>query len=472
MSKTMKYLTMLAAIAFLPVNVVFPQSLLELQSQGWQQVDQILERIKAPEFKEQEFLVTKYGLTGNSETDNRQALGQLIDLVGTRGGGTIRFPEGTYFFDGPIHLKSDIHLHLDKNALIFFSSNAASYLPAVKVRWEGTVCYNYSPLIYGFQIKNIAITGEGTIDGAALEWSKNWRKKQNPDKDVLRKMGNDLVPEEQRVFGNGYLDLDKDGQDDGYGDEKQHYLRPSLIELYECENILISGVTIKNSPFWTVHPVFSKNIIIDGIKVFGETVNDDGIDPDSSEDVLIQNCMIQTHDDAISIKAGRDQDAWNRPPSRNIIIRKNQLFSGVNALCVGSEMSGGVHSIYAYDNVIKGGKHAINFKCNLDRGGEVKDIFIRNLDIESCDEAMFIFRMDYHGYRGNHFPTKFRDFYVSDIHCKSVEGTAFKIVGVPEEPIINVFLKDIVIEESGEAKEIRHAENIIFDNVSVNGKKL
>jgi polygalacturonase len=172
MSKSMKYLTILAAIAFLPINNVFPQSLLELQSQGWQQVDQILKRIKAPVFKEQEFLVTEYGLTGNSETDNRQALGQLIDLVSSRGGGTIRFPEGSYFFDGPIHLKNDIRLHLDKNALIFFSSNAASYLPAVKVRWEGTVCYNYSPLIYGFQIKNIAITGEGTIDGAALEWSK------------------------------------------------------------------------------------------------------------------------------------------------------------------------------------------------------------------------------------------------------------------------------------------------------------
>jgi polygalacturonase len=336
------------------------------------------------------------------------------------------------------------------------------------VRWEGTVCYNYSPLIRGYQLENVAITGGGTIDGAAREWSIEWRKHQNPDKARLRQMGNDKVPDRQRVFGNGYLDLNGDGVDDGFGDGQQHYLRPSLLELYECNNVLIEGLTLRDSPFWTVHPVFCKNVTIRNLRIYGETLNDDGIDPDSSEDMLIEGCEIRTHDDAIAIKAGRDQDAWDRPGSRNIIVRKNHLFSGVNALCIGSEMSGGVENLYAYDNYIAGGRHALNFKCNLDRGGQVQRVFIKDIEIESCQDAMFIFRMDYHGYRGNHFPTRFNDFYVSGIRCKEVLKTPFRIVGVEDQPITRILLDDINIEEAGEESVIEFAKNLVFHQVYVN----
>ena len=445
---------------------------IQKREEGWKKVDGILDRIIEPQFGKTFVRCTEYGLKADSSTNNVEALYNILRNLSSHGGGTVFFPAGQYFFDGPIHLRSNIRLHLEEGSRIFFSNNPKNYLPAVKVRWEGTVCYNYSPLIYGYQLKNVAITGKGTIDGAALDWSKNWRKKQNPDKDRLRKMGNDKIPEIQRVFANGYLDLDGDNKDDGFGDGNQHYLRPSLIELYECENILIDGITLKNSPFWTVHPVFSKNITIRGINVFGETVNDDGIDPDSCEDVLIESCDIKTHDDAISIKAGRDQDAWDRPGSRNIIIRNNKLRSGVNAICVGSEMSGGVENVFINDNLIKDGKHALNFKCNLDRGGEVKNIYIRKLAIDSCDEAMFIFRMDYHGYRGNNYPTVFSDFFVSEINCEHVNGTVFKIVGVPTAPIRRIFLENIHVKEAGAILEQRHTEEIHFSNVSVNGKAL
>ncbi|MBA7548505.1 hypothetical protein ES705_40965 [subsurface metagenome] len=315
----------------------------------------------------------------------------------------------------------------------------------------------------------MAITGKGIIDGAANAWSREWREHQNPDKARLRQLGNDTVPEQQRVFANGYLDLDGDDEDDGYGDGMQHYLRPTLIELYECEGVLIEGLTLRDSPFWTVHPVFSKNVTLRNLKIYGESLNDDGIDPDSSEDVLIEGCEIKTHDDAIAIKAGRDQDAWDRPGSRNIIVRNNHLLSGVNALCIGSEMSGGVENLYAYDNYIAGGKHALNFKCNLDRGGQVQKVYIKDIEIESCQDAMFIFRMDYHGYRGNHFPTKFNDFYVSGIKCKKVEMTPFRIVGVAEEPITRILLDNITIDEVGEESVIEFAESLLFNEVRIQG---
>ncbi len=470
------YLPIFLSIAFLlqvcqsdqPETFTYKQAK-KLEIKAWDELTGILERIIPPEFPNQQVPITDFGGIGDSITDNHEAFGKAINELAGSEGGTLSVPPGQYFIDGPIHLKSNINLHIEEGARIFFSNNPESYLPAVKVRWEGTVCYNYSPLIYGYQLENLAITGKGIIDGAAREWSIEWRKHQNPDKTRLRQMGNDTVPEQQRVFANGYLDLDGDGRDDGYGDGMQHYLRPTLIELYECEGVLIEDLTVRNSPMWTVHPVFSKNVTLRNLKIYGESLNDDGIDPDSSEDLLIEGCEIKTHDDAIAIKAGRDQDAWDRPGSRNIIVRNNHLLSGVNAICIGSEMSGGVENLYAYDNYIAGGKHALNFKCNLDRGGQVQKVYIRDIEIESCQDAMFIFRMDYHGYRGNHFPTKFNDFYVSGIKCKKVEKIPFRIVGVNEEPITRILLDNITIDEAGEDNVIEFAEELVFNEVSIQG---
>ena len=444
----------------------------KLESKAWDELPGILDRIIPPQFPDRQVLVSDFGGIGDSVTNNYKAFEKAINDLAVSGGGMLKVSPGQYFIDGAIHLKSHINLHIEEGARIFFSNNPDSYLPAVKVRWEGTVCYNYSPLIYGYQLENVAITGKGIIDGTANAWSKEWREHQNPDKARLRQMGNDTVPEQQRVFAKGYLDLDGDDEDDGYGDGMQHYLRPTLIELYECEAVLIEGLTLRDSPFWTVHPVFSKNVTLKNLKIYGESLNDDGIDPDSSEDVLIEGCEIRTHDDAIAIKAGRDQDAWDRPGSRNIIVRNNHLLSGVNALCIGSEMSGGVEGLYIYDNYIADGKHALNFKCNLDRGGQVQKVYIKDIEIESCQDAMFIFRMDYQGYRGNHFPTKFNDFYVSGIQCKEVAKTPFRIVGVEEEPITRILLDNITIDEAGEESVIEFAESLVFNEVRIQGSLL
>ncbi|MEM9895558.1 MAG: glycosyl hydrolase family 28 protein, partial [Bacteroidota bacterium] len=276
----------------------------ELEQEGWAQVPAILERIIPPTFPDSVFLLTDYGAIGDSVTNSLPAMKRAISACSNAGGGKIIVPHGQFFMDGPIHLKTNVHLYLSKGARIFFTNDYEKYLPAVKVRWEGTVCYNFSPLIYAYQQRNIAITGEGIIDGAAREWSIEWRKVQKPDKKILRQMGNDTIPVHQRVFATGFLDLDSDGNDDGYGDGKLHYLRPSLVVFYECENILLDGIHLRDSPFWTLHPVFSKNVTIRNIDVYGRVLNDDGIDPDSSEDVLIEGCTVATHDDAISIKAG------------------------------------------------------------------------------------------------------------------------------------------------------------------------
>lgn len=438
---------------------------------AWQyQVPAILQRIQVPTFPEREVDPRDYSLSHSADADHRQVLQDAIDYCAEQGGGRVVVPTGDWFLAGPLHLRSNVHLHLADNATLLFSDEPTHYLPAVKVRWEGTVCWNYSPLIYAFQQTNIAITGgqNARINGQGLEWSKDWRAQQKPDKKRLRQMGNDEVPEDQRVFANGFLDLDSDGQDDGYGDGQLHFLRPTLIELYECENILLENLHLSGSPFWTVHPVFSHNITIRGLTIEGGYLNDDGIDPDSCSDVLIEDCTISTEDDAISIKAGRDQDAWARSGTEGVIVRNCQLNSGVNAFCVGSEMSGGVRQVFVEDCTIQGGKHGINFKCNLDRGGQVERVFFRSIKVDTLAEAFLIFRMDYHGYRGNHFPTRFNDFYLQDIQVQRVQGVPFKIVGVPDQPIERVWLWGVSILEAEQGSVVAHAEQLLLDNVMVN----
>ncbi len=442
----------------------------KLEKEGWAKVPDIIKSVKCPSFPENTVLLTDFGGKGDKHSDNRLAFSKALQALSKKGGGKLIVPPGEYFVDGPIILKDNINIEIQKNARVFFSTNTESYLPLVKQRWGGVVLYNYTPLIYGYQLKNIALTGKGTIDGTGAEWSNAWRKREHTDVDKVRQMGNDRIPENQRVFGNGFLDLNGDGKDDGYGDSKRHFLRLPLIHFYECKNVMIKNLTIKDSPFWTIHTAFCKNITIKNITVKGDAANNDGIDPDSCENVLIENCLINTSDDAIAIKAGRDQDAWDRPGTKNIVIRNNRLSSRANALCIGSEMSGGVSSVFVENNVLLKGAHALCFKCNLDRGGFVSNIYIRNIKIETANKAILIFRMDYHGYRGNHFPTHFSDFFISDITCKKVTQKPFKIIGVKDSPIQRIFLNNIKVEKAGEKSVFEYTKDIILKNVAVNGK--
>lgn len=449
-----------------------PEEAERLEAAAWARLPEILERIKEPVFPNNVVDLTDFGGNGDGVTDNRRNFEKAIAHLASKGGGKLTVPAGVYFIDGPIVMKSSIHLELHKDATIRFSSNPSSYLPAVKQRWEGTVCYNYSPLIRGHNLSNIALTGQGKIDGGAVEWSKSWKSKQNPDKSRLREMGSTKVADHHRVFGNGFLDLDGDGKDDGYGDGKPHYLRPSLIEFYECENILIEGLTITGSPFWTVNPVFCTNVIGRNLRIISNSPNDDGFDPDSCENVLIENCFINTRDDAISIKAGRDQDAWDRPMSRNIVIRNNTLKAGANGICIGSEMSGSVENVFVENNTVIRAGNALKFKSNMDRGGFIRSVFIRNIDVEFCKQSLIDFTTDYHGYRGGNFPVKYRDFYISKMSCEETGRAAFEIVGVESEPVRRVYLNDIHVKKSGRTPEavIKHSQDIIFRDVTVAGK--
>jgi len=235
-----------------------------------------------------------------------------------------------------------------------------------------------------------------------------------------------------------------------------------LIELYECKNVLLADLTIKNSPFWTVHPVFCENVILRQLSVFGDALNDDGIDPDSSEDVLIEYCTIDTHDDAISVKAGRDQDAWSRKGSKRIFIENNALSSQSNAFCIGSEMSGGVAEVYMRNNTIKRANKAINLKCNLDRGGSIAYVFIRDVTADSVSSDLVKVQMDYHSYRGGNFPTHIHHLFVKNVEVGHVGAYPVQIIGVEQSKVSNVYIDGLSVPPATASWRFRDTENVIL----------
>jgi polygalacturonase len=443
-------LACLSAMSCLPATVGWAAPVKGVMSS----LPDVLRRIKAPRFPNRDFDIQRYGAIGDGKTDCKAAIGKAIAECHAKGGGRVVVPAGIFLSNGPIHLASNVNLHLQKDATILFGTNPADYLPTVLVRWESTRCYNYSPLIYAFQQVNVAITGQGTIDGQAnLFWS-DWKLKQTPDQLALREMGTKLTPLEQRVFGSG------------------HYLRPTLCELYECRNVLLEGVTFKRSPFWTVHPVFCTNVTVRGVHVLPGTTNDDGCDPDSCRDVLIEDCVFETADDNIAIKAGRDQDAWGDRGCENIVIRRcKNIRSGANAYTVGSEMSGGVRNVWILDGEIGVAKGALCIKSNSDRGGVVENIWARNIGAEACDTCIQL-ETDYKGVRAHPYPPQYRNLHFEEVRCRNAKKRGISSVGIVAKPIDGVYLKDITIDSAATDVELVSTHNVEMQNVRINGRLL
>ncbi len=330
----------------------------------WKQVPAILKRIVAPTFPARDFVITNYGAAPGGQTDCTAAISQAIEACVQAGGGRVVVPAGE-FLTGPIHLKSGVNLHLDVNAVLKFSTDPKAYLPAVFTRFEGTECYNYSPLIYALGQENIAVTGDGTLDGQAD--GSNWLAwKKSAQRAKLIKMADENVPVEQRQFGTG---------DD---------LRPDFVEFNRCRNILIEGVKIRRSPMWELHPLLCTNVTVRGVNIVSHGPNNDGCDPESCNDVLIENCLFDTGDDCIAIKSGKNADGRRvGVPAQNIIIRDCTMRDGHAGTAIGSEISGSCSNVFvehcemSSPNLVC----ALRLKSNAARGGVLQNIFMRDVNV-------------------------------------------------------------------------------------------
>jgi len=417
--------------------------------EGWDLLPEILSRIVPPTFPDHDFVVTDYGAVGDGITDCNPAFKKAIAACTKAGGGRVVVPKGTFLTNGPIHLDNNVNFHVTKDAKIMFGTHFDDYLPHVRVRCEGTECYSYSPLVYAYQKTNIALTGKGTLNGQAENSWAMWPLKLKPrttTNEELRELNHKEVPAEDiKIYG-----------------------KPTFFEPFECTNVLIEDVTILDYPFWCVHPTFCTNVTIRRLKIDSHNSNNDGLDPDSCTDVLMEDCWLDQSDDCVAIKAGRDNSAWRRGrPCENIVIRN--MPSNFEGVAIGSEMSGGVRNVFIYDCDYNGGD-ILYCKSNLDRGGFIKDIYVKNLNVGKA--RILRLRNNYHGYRGGNFPTEFRNINIENVHIKQGDDETISCQGVEGALVYDVFIKNVTIDtlEKGPIMHLRHAENVVLTNVSIAGE--
>ncbi len=414
----------------------------------------ILDRIYAnePSIPSQEEVISP---CAQSEEALHLMIQAAIDRLSHAGGGTVRLEKGTYPLNGPIRMKSGVRLHLPEGARLEFSGDPEDFLPAVLTRWEGTLAFNYSPMLYAFQARDIALTGKGTISGNGGKAFAAWRDKQDPAQDRLRKQGNEGVPLFERVYGEG------------------DFLRPPLVQFINCRRVRIEGTTFTNSPFWIVHLVFSEYVVVRDIRVDSQRLNNDGVNPDSSAYVLIEDSYFRTGDDAVAIKSGRDAEGRGLAMrSENIVIRNNTFAEVHNGVAIGSELSGGVRNILIENCRFGTGGNLIYFKSNLDRGGEIAGVVVRDITVGHAKDSLLRFQTNYHSWRGGNHPTTFRDILVEDIHCGQVDGVGIWTNGLESRPLRNVVLKNITIEEAETPVRMSGHDDVRFESVFINDREV
>ena len=416
------------------------------------EIERIVNRIQLPVIPEYKVSVTQFGAKGDSVTNCKGAFDKAMKACSKKQGGTIVVPKGVYTINGPIHFVSNVNLHLEAGAKIRFGSNPDDY-PLVLSSWEGTMLYNYSPMIYANNVQNVAITGTGTIDGEAKNTWIKWKPLEGKDKALSREMNHNNVSLKERVFGKG------------------HYLRPQMIQFLNSKNILIEDVTIEDSPFWCVHLLKSKSITLRRLKYDAHNNNNDGIDPEYASDVLIENIQFNNGDDNIAIKAGRDDEgrANFNNPSENIVIR-NCEFKGLHAVVIGSEMSAGVRNVFV-DNCKSGGylKRGIYIKTNSDRGGYVKDLYFSNIAFGQVEDCIYM-TANYHGEGSGLYPSKISDVSISNVSCESASNAAIVIEGFPEKKVENIILDNITVKSAKIGMTLTNTQNVSVSEIVIGDK--
>jgi polygalacturonase len=419
---------------------------------GWDQLPSILANIVPPTFPDNDFAITDYGAVDSPDADAAPALAAAIAACNRAGGGRVVVPAGQWMSNGPIHLLSNVNLYLEAGATIKFTTDPNRYLPVQLVRWQGVRCYNYSPLIYAYQQENIAITGSGTLDGQGSPTWYPWVKKQTPDWTMLQEMAREGVPVEKRIFG------------------PDHFLRPGFFEPYDCKNILVEGVTLQGSPFWTLHPTFCTNVTIQEVTVWAGTANDDGCDPDSCEYVLVAGCSFSTNDDNVSIKAGLNPDAVGLPSCENIVIQScNCLSSDWSGLTIGTQVGGVVRNVFIENCTTNNSINAHFIKGHANWGGGVEDIYIRSNHIYSCDSLLAL-KPDSDDEAGTMGPPRFSNINLADITCEDAKAIAFNFTGDARLPIDGVVLIDISFENAKKLDVIANTAGIEASEITLKGK--
>lgn len=435
----------------------------------WAEMLDIIAAIDSPTFPNEKYNVIDFGADPTGKISSGNNIAMAIKKCHQSGGGYVIIPKGDYI-SGPIHLMSNVNLHLEEGSIIRFSTDPKDYLPLVNTSFEGIEMYNYSPLIYANNQTNIAVTGKGTLDGQASNenWWKwkgaldyGWTKGTPHQKDslglpTLAKMAEDGVAIEDRRFGEG------------------RYLRPTFIEPFECQNVLIQGIKIIHAPFWIIHPYRSTDITVDGVTVESHGPNNDGCDPEHCKNVLIKNCTFNTGDDCIAIKSGRDHDGRRiNIKSENIIVQNCKMIDGHGGVVMGSEISSGVRNVFVEDCKMSSPNldRVIRIKTNSRRGGTTENVYVRNIEVGEVRECVLKINMHYATYENQtgDYPPTIRNIHLQNIKVKKGGKFGLLINGLKESPIKNITLRNVSISQVELPYSIDNAIDIDFIDTYFNG---
>lgn len=393
-------------------------------------------QLQRPVFQDKTFDIRKFRAIGDGTAKNTEAFRQAIASCTAGGGGKVLVPAGKWL-TGAIHLRSNVNLHLEEGAELHFSDDPNDYLPVVFTRWAGFEVMNYSPLIYAIDCENIAVTGPGKLYGHGQAWW-NWCSLHEGTTGAgmqIQSMVLQGVPPEKRLFGN-----------------PEHGLRPQFINPVRCKNVLLEGFTIAQpGPFWTIHFLYCENVISRGLKLFtAGGPNTDGINLDSSRYALMEDCFLDTGDDAVCMKSGINEDGWRvGRPTENIVVRNIRLQNGRwCGICIGSDMSGGVRNVLVHDCNFIGTGSGIFIKSNSSRGGFVERIWFRNITMKDIRTEAILIDTDYKAWMSNNYGKAhpiFRDIEFSDITCDGAAVAAL-VNGKPEQPIERIVMKNIYLK--------------------------
>lgn len=422
----------------------------------WATAAAIAARIRPPEFPPRVVDVTAHGAQSDGVTDCTAAFHAAIDACSKAGGGRVVVPQGR-FLTGAIRLRSNVNLHLADGATIRFDTDASKYLPLVLTRFEGTELMNYSPFIYALDERNIGVTGRGTLDGQADQqhwW--NWRTGQTAARNRLHRMAVDGVEPEKRIFGDG-----------------SSRLRVNFIQPYRCTNVLIEDVTIVNSPMWEVNPVLCTNVSIRGLNIRSHGPNNDGCDPESCRDVLIERCTFDTGDDCIALKSGRNEDGRRlHTPIENVVIRDCEMRDGHGGVVIGSEISGGARNIFAEKCRMNSPRldRVLRFKTNAARGGVIERVAMRDVTVGEVAEAIVNADFYYEEGKNGAFTPVLRDIDVRNVTSRKSKYV-FMVRGFPGSPVTDVRVSDCTFDGVQLPDVLEGVKDLVLRDVRVNGKR-
>lgn len=453
-------------------------------------------KVYKPAFPNNTVSVSDCGGVGDGITLNTKAFAAAMEKLSAKGGGTLLVPFGVWY-TGPIEFKSNINLHLVKGALIIFTKDVNAY-PLIKTSFEGLETRRCQSPISGKNLTNIAITGEGAINGSGEAWRPLKRSKVTEAhwKSVVNSGGilkspDYWVPGVAHIKGEAMsdknLNVPRQELSTAQWDSLKLFLRPVMVSFVQCNNVLLQGVLFENSPSWNIHPLMCENVIVDGVFIRNPAYaqNGDGLDLESCKNALIINSTLDVGDDAICLKSGKDAEGRKRGiPTENVIVDNCTVFKGHGGFVVGSEMSGGVRNISVTNCKFIGTDVGLRFKSSRGRGGIVENIYIKNISMTDIVTDSFLFDLYYGGKSasesledGDEASQKsdmkpvdettpvFRNIYVSDIVSRNARRAMF-FNGLPEMNISNIHVTNALLSSEVGA-ELSESDGIVLKNIRV-----